>query len=110
MVICVPVSPDGTVDSSWGRAPRVRVIRVEGDRIVASAEHAVGWDALHDAGTEGGHHARIASFLRDQGVETVAAGHMGEPMVRMLDGMGIRVRLGASGDAGEAAVEAARGS
>ncbi len=105
MIVCVPVTPDGQVDSSWGRAPRVAIADADGGRISSWEEHAVGWDVLHDVGTEGGHHARVASFLRDHGVEAVVAGHMGPPMVQMLGKMGIPVRLDARGDA-RAAVEA----
>lgn len=106
MIVCVPVTPDGRVDSSWGRAARVAVARVEGGRITAWDEHAVAWDALHDVGTEGGHHARVATFLRDNNVEVVVAGHMGPPMVQMLGKLRIVTRMGAQGDA-RAAVEAA---
>ncbi len=106
MIVCVPVTPDGQVDSSWGRAPRVAVAKVEGGRIAAWDEHAVAWDALHDVGTEGGHHARVATFLQDNGVEVVVAGHMGPPMVQMLAKMRILARLGVHGDA-RSAVEAA---
>jgi predicted Fe-Mo cluster-binding NifX family protein len=107
MRVCVPVAPDGSVDSSWGRAPRVSIMDVvDGGEIVAADEHAVAWDALHDTGTEGGHHARIARFLREHGVEVVVAGHMGPPMVRMLGEMRITTVLGAQGDARAAAVAA----
>ena len=106
MIVCVPVTVGGEVDPRWGRAARVAIARVEGGAIVDWQEHAVAWDALHDVGTEGGHHARVASFLRDQGVEVVVAGHMGPPMVQMLGNMRILARLGAQGDA-RAAVEAA---
>ncbi len=106
MVICVPVMPDGSVGHSWGRAARVAVMRVDAGDVVSSVEHDVGWDAAHDAGTEGSHHARIARFLQDQGIEMVVSGHMGQPMVRMLEGMGLHVRLGATGDARAAVVAA----
>ena len=99
MIVCVPVTPDGQVESGWGRAPRVAVASVENGRIVAWEAHDVAWDRLHDVGTEGGHHARVARFLVDHGVRTVVAGHMGPPMVQMLSRMGITVRLGAAGDA-----------
>jgi predicted Fe-Mo cluster-binding NifX family protein len=99
MIIAVPVTPDGQVDPRWGRAARVAVARLDGGRIVAWDEHDVRWDELHDAGTEGGHHARIARFVMDQGITTVVANHMGPPMVQMLGGMGIEVRLGAAGSA-----------
>jgi len=99
MTVCVPVTPDGRVDGSWGRAPRVAVARVDGDRITGWEEHDVRWDELHDVGTEGGHHARIARFLVEQGTTMVVASHMGPPMVQMLGRMRIEVRLGAAGDA-----------
>ncbi len=108
MIVCVPVTPDGQVDPRWGRAPRVAIARVAGGGIVAWAEHDVAWDALHDVGTEGGHHARVARFLTDHGVEVVVAGHMGPPMVQMLGKMRIVAKLGVSGDA-RGAVEAVAG-
>jgi predicted Fe-Mo cluster-binding NifX family protein len=107
MIVCVPVEADGSVGHSWGRAPRVAVAEVDGSAVVGWHEHDVRWDVLHDEGTEGGHHARVARFLIDNGVQAVAAGHMGPPMVRMLAGMGIRVLLGAEGDARSMAVAAA---
>jgi predicted Fe-Mo cluster-binding NifX family protein len=106
MIVCVPVTPDGQVDPSWGRAGRVAVARVEGGQITAWDEHAVAWDVLHDVGMEGGHHARVATFLRDHGVEVVVAGHMGPPMAQMLAKARILARTGAQGDARQA-VEAA---
>jgi predicted Fe-Mo cluster-binding NifX family protein len=105
MIVCVPVSPDGAVDARWGRASRLAVARLAGGRIVSWEEHDVAWDALHDIGTEGGHHARVARFLQDHGVQVVVAGHMGPPMVQMLGKMRIVAKLGADGDA-RAAVEA----
>lgn len=99
MTICVPVTPDGQVDGSWGRAARVAVARVEGGAITGWEQHDVRWDELHDVGAPGGHHARIARFLMEQGVTLVLAGHMGPPMVQMLGKMGIEMRLGLSGDA-----------
>ncbi len=106
MTVCVPVTPDGRVDGSWGRAPRVAVARVDGGLITDWEEHDVHWDDLHDVGTEGGHHARIARFLLEQGITMVIANHMGPPMVQMLGRMGIEMRLGATGDARLAVVGA----
>jgi predicted Fe-Mo cluster-binding NifX family protein len=105
MIVCVPVAPDGSVDPRWGRASRLAVARLVGGRIVSWEEHDVAWDALHDIGTEGGHHARVARFLRDQGVEVVVAGNMGPPMVQMLGRLRIVARLGVDGGA-RRAVEA----
>ena len=104
MIVCVPVTPDGNVDPRWGRAARVAIATVDAGRITAWDEHAVAWDVLHDVGTEGGHHARVAAFLKDHGVEVVVAGHMGPPMAQMLAKMRILARTGAQGDA-RAAVE-----
>ena len=107
MIVCVPVTDDGLVDPRWGRAARVAVARLEGGGIAAWEEHAVAWDALHDIGTEGGHHARVARFLVDHGVQVVVAGHMGPPMVEMLGRMRIVPKLGVGGDAREAVMSVA---
>lgn len=106
MVICLPITRDGQVDARWGRAGRVAVAEVREGAVVAWQEFDVGWDRLHDETAEGGHHARIARFLRNAGVETVVASHMGGQMAHMLDRMGIRVSLGNSGDARQAAMAA----
>ncbi len=106
MVVCVPVTVDGAVDHSWGRARRVAVAEVTGGGVASWEEFDVGWDVLHDSDGEGRHHARLARFLLDHQVEAVAAGHMGAPMEHMLGKMGLKVVLGASGDAREAALAA----
>ena len=107
MKIAVPVSADGQLDHSWGRAPRVAVAQVQDGVVTDWQEFDVEWDRLHDEGSEGGHHARVARFLQEHQVERVAATHMGPGMTQMLEQMGIGVRLGASGDAREAAGQAA---
>lgn len=106
MRVCVPVTPEGTVDPRWGRADRVAVAEVAGGQVGRWEEFDVGWGNLHDAGTEGSHHARIVRFLRDHGVETVAADHMGRGMVHIMERMGITLVLGAEGDARKAAADA----
>ncbi len=108
MVVCVPVTTEGLVDPRWGRAGRVAISEVTGDGIGSWHEYDVGWDALHDAGTEGSHHARVARFLQDHHVEAVVANHMGMPMVHMLEKMGVKVWLGATGGARDAVVTASR--
>ena len=107
MIVCIPVNATGEAGSGWGRAARVAVADVRDGAIAGWETFDVGWDALHDTGTEGGHHARIARFLKEHAVEMVVAGHMGPPMARMLEGMRIGVRVGATGDARRAVVEAA---
>ena len=57
-----------------------------------------------------GRAARVASFLREQGVQVVVAHHIGPGMATMLGRMGLTVRLGASGDARQAALAAAASS
>jgi predicted Fe-Mo cluster-binding NifX family protein len=107
MILCVPVTQSGEVDPRWGRAATVAVADIRDGGIAGWETFEVGWDALHDSGTEGGHHARVAGFLRDRGVQVVVAHHMGEPMVHMLELMGVTTRLGASGDARQAVLAAA---
>ncbi len=107
MHVCIPVTADGQVDPRWGRAACVAVAEIQGGSLIAWEEFAVAWDRLHDETTEGGHHARVARFLRDKGIDAVAAGHMGEPMVQMLGRLGIVVHLDVVGDAREAVISVA---
>jgi predicted Fe-Mo cluster-binding NifX family protein len=94
----------GQVDPRWGRADRVVVAEVTDGQISDWQEFAVGWGTLHDQGTEGAHHARIAPFLRDNRVQVVAAHHVGPGMQRMLGSMTIRIVTGVDGDALAAAL------
>lgn len=103
MVVCIPVAADGRIDPRWGRADRVALAEVSDGAVVSWNELDVGWSRAHEAGPEGSHHARIARFLIEHRVEAIVAHHMGEGMLNMLRRMGIKVRLGADGDAREAA-------
>ncbi|MBI1378265.1 MAG: hypothetical protein GC157_12395 [Frankiales bacterium] len=105
--IALPVEADGSLGRRWGRARLVAVASVEDGGIAAWSVHDVGWDTAHDEGTEGSHHARVAGFLREHGVDTVAVDHVGEGMARMLATMGVAVVPVATGDARAAAIEAA---
>ncbi len=107
MIVCVPVTTTGEIDPRWGRARRVAIADVRDGAIARWDEVEVGWDTLHDEGTEGGHHARVARFLQQHAVEVVVAEHMGDPMVTMLDRMRISIRLGGAGDARRAVLAAA---
>jgi len=109
MIVCVPVGGDGAVDPRWGRAARVALATVEDGGISDWHEVEVEWDVLHDTGGEGAHHARVARFLRGNHVDVVVAEHMGGGMARMLDTMGVTVRLGAAGDARVAVLSALSG-
>jgi predicted Fe-Mo cluster-binding NifX family protein len=83
------MASDGSLINGWGRAPRVAVATVTDGTIDRWQELDVRWDVLHDEGTGGQHHARIARFLREHDIALVVVGHMGEGMVRMLATMGI---------------------
>jgi predicted Fe-Mo cluster-binding NifX family protein len=105
MIVCLAVTDQGLVDPRWGRAERVALAEVTPEGIESWRELDVGWGSLRESGSEGSHHARVARFLREHQVEAVAADHMGADMEHMLDKLGIEVRLGAGGDAREAALE-----
>jgi predicted Fe-Mo cluster-binding NifX family protein len=106
MIVCLPVTADGQMGQSWGRAERVAIAEVGDSGISRWEEFEVGWDRSHDAVEHGQHHERIAHFLSDHHVACVVAGHMGPPMQQMLVEKGIGVRLGAEGEARSAAVSA----
>jgi len=99
MIAAIPIGADGTVGPRWGRAERVAVAHATSDGIALWEEYDVAWDSAHDEGTEGAHHARVARFLQEHHIDTVIAGHMGDGMTRMLTTMGLRVTVGAAGDA-----------
>ncbi len=106
MKVCVPVTADGQVDPRWGRADRAAVAEVADGEVRDWQEFTVAWGTLHDQGTEGAHHARVARFLRDNGVQAVGVHHVGPGMQRMFGSMAIRVVTGLSGDARSAACAA----
>ncbi len=103
MKVCVPVTGDGQVDPRWGRAERVAVADVADGEIRNWQEFDVGWGTLHDQGSEGAHHARVARFLREHQIEAVAVHHLGPGMERMLATMSVRVVAGPEADARSAA-------
>ena len=106
MKVCVPVTADGRVDPRWGRADRVAVAEVADGEVRDWEEFTVAWGTLHDQGTEGAHHARVARFLRDNAIQAVGVHHVGPGMQRMLDSMAIRVVTDLGGDARSAALAA----
>ena len=108
MIVCVALGAGDTVGGGWGRADRVAVAKVDGEQIASWEVFDVGWGRQHDAGPEGQHHARIAMFLKDHGVQAVVTGHMGDGMVRMLSSMNIAAHVGANGPARPAALAAAQ--
>jgi predicted Fe-Mo cluster-binding NifX family protein len=107
MVVCVAVTGDGMVAHRWARAERVALADVTPAGIGSWREIDVDWGRLRETGTEGSHHARVARFIRENHVEAVAARHIGADMEHMLGKLGVAVRLGASGNARQAALHAA---
>ncbi len=107
VVVALPAAPGRRVGPSWGKAPVVALATVREGVVVGWEEHEVRWDASHDEGHHGSHHARVVRFLREHGVGAVAADHMGPPMAHTLGRMGVAVLLGATGDGEAAAVAAA---
>ena len=99
MIVCAPVTTEGIIDPRWGRADWVAVAEVVDSKIVSWQEVEVSWSRLHDEGTPGSHHARVVTFLREHQIEAVVANHMGDGMVRTLEGMSLPTHLGAAGDA-----------
>lgn len=99
MIIAVPVTTDGQVDPRWGKAHNVAIAEVQDNRIVRWDEHEVGWDVLHDASTEGSHHARIVTFLKENAVQSVIINHCGAPMLNTMTKMNLVIATDAEGNA-----------
>ncbi len=106
MIVCLAVTADGQVGPRWGRADRVAIATVTPQGIDGWQEFDVGWGGLHDSGPEGQHHARVARFLREHGVEAVVAYHVGPGMQQMLGSMDIAILPTAGGRASDAALSA----
>lgn len=107
MIVAIPVTDDGRTGGGWGRAPRVALATVADGVIADWQVHDVAWDVLHDTGTEGSHHARVARFLIEHQVSDVVVAHLGPGMQRMLAGMHITVHTAADPDARTAVLGAA---
>ncbi len=112
MIVCAPIAPseEGApqIDPRWGRAHWIAVAEVVNEEFQSWREIEVSWDHLHDEGSDGSHHARIAKFLKEHKVEVVVADHMGDGMVRMLETMKIPVLYNAAGNAHSAILNALR--
>lgn len=108
MRIATPVDDAGKSAHAWGRAHWVAVADVRDGAIADWQVHEVSWDDLHDAGTHGSHHARIVTFLKDQGIQAVVVNHMGEGMQRVLATMTIPMLPATPGDAKHSVLLAVR--
>ncbi len=107
VVVAVALGASDQVGPGWGRAPRVALARVQDGTLASWVVEEVHWDDLHETGSEAAHHARIARFVKQNGVGIVVAGHMGPGMQAMMARMGIQVHLGAEGDARQVVLAAA---
>ena len=113
MQIAIPVDDQGRTGHAWGRAHWIGLASVSGPDADGAWQiddwrvDEVGWDVLHDTGTEGGHHARVVRFLRDNQVGAIVVDHVGEGMRRMLASMSIPILPMVPGDARDAVVAAA---
>lgn len=90
MVVCATMVGDDQVGGGFGKAQRVAIAQADGEDWQVSRVD-VRWDLAHDQMADGLHHAQIARFLREQGVNVVVTGHMGNHMLQMLDSMKIKV-------------------
>lgn len=97
LVVALAMDP-ADAPCGLGRAPRMAVATLENGRLTDWRVEETNWDVLHDQGGHGQHHARIVRFMRDNGVDVVAAGHMGQPMVNTLDKLGVSVVVGVPAD------------
>ena len=99
MIVATPVTADGQSAAAWGRAHWIGVADVADGEVRAWRIHEVAWDASHDEGSHGSHHARIVRFLKEQGIQAVVVDHMGPGMVRVMETMGIPLLPATPGDA-----------
>lgn len=99
MIIATPVDAAGQSAHAWGRAHWIAVAEVSDGAIASWDVHEVSWDELHDDSTHGSHHARVVTFLKEQGVQAIVVDHVGEGMQRMLATMSIPLLAATPGDA-----------
>ncbi len=106
MNIAIPVTGDGQVERSFGRAPMMAIATVDEGAITDWQVYDVKWDELHGDGCNGGHHARIVRFLRENDVSHVVIEHMGPPMINTLTKLGIGIHPASSQVATDAVLAA----
>ncbi|MDN6657974.1 MAG: dinitrogenase iron-molybdenum cofactor [Acidipropionibacterium jensenii] len=110
MNLMIPVRPDGSVEPRFGKAPMVGVAQVDADGTIHQwTSYRVDWDRLHDTGSEGSHHARIVTFLREHEIDAVVTTHVGHGMQRTLASMGLPILTATSPDARGSVSAAAAG-
>ena len=110
MIIATSVDAAGQSAHAWGRAHWIAVAEVTDGAVASWQVHEVSWDVLHDSTTHGSHHARVVTFLKDQGVQAIVVDHVGEGMQRMLTTMGIPLLPASPGDAKASVLAAVQGA
>ena len=90
MRIAMPVEGE-QVGHGWGRARVVAIVDISDGKVSGWQEDPVGWDTLHNSGTEGAHHARIVRWCRDNEITDVLVHHMGQGMVTTLTKLGLNL-------------------
>lgn len=106
MLIATPVDAQGQSAHAWGRAHWIAVADVADGKIVDWQVHEVSWDELHDSSSHGSHHARVVTFLKENGIQAIVVDHVGEGMQRMLATMGIPLLPASAGDAKQSVLAA----
>lgn len=105
-MIATPVDAQGQSAHAWGRAHWIAVADVADGKIVDWQVHEVSWDELHDSSSHGSHHARVVTFLKENGIQAIVVDHVGEGMQRMLATMGIPLLPASAGDAKQSVLAA----
>jgi predicted Fe-Mo cluster-binding NifX family protein len=95
IIIAVPTRTNRTVDDHFGHCAQFTLFSVSDEKAVQEAGIVFSPPGC-------GCKSNIVSILRQKGVSILLAGSMGEGAVSVLQGHGIEVHRGCSGDAGKA--------
>lgn len=93
MKLALPTN-NGMVEGHFGQCANYTIVTIDADRKIEKIE-------LIDSQQGCGCKSNIASVLRDQGVDTMLAGNMGEGALQVLSHHGIEVYRGCSGTVSE---------
>jgi predicted Fe-Mo cluster-binding NifX family protein len=95
IIIAVPTRTNRTVDDHFGHCAQFTLFNVNDEKAVQEAGIVFSPPGC-------GCKSNIVSILRQKGVSILLAGSMGEGAVSVLQGHGIEVHRGCSGDAAKA--------
>ncbi len=110
MRIAVAVTPDGMVNSHFGRTATMALVDVENGEVASWKEIDAPFAAMHGehGHHEGGHHHpeshqdTIKDFLLEQDVDVVFVHHAGRGLYKVMNETDMQVMTGAQGSAREA--------